>query len=196
MAVSKYTLPPPVYLPSSGGHTSSRLPFHQRVFAFHRYSVDEDGRLVTRMRNAGRDSHHKPYEHPLRSLTIQSGNQEVPPTSQDGSPRKQVDGAALSRLFQQLTPLTKDPSNFESNAAAICASFDLDPTTSTEIVSSFKQQLSADKTQGSNPPATSGPTTFQSRLGQPTNALNDTSNTTAPALTTDAMSTPTPFKQQ
>ncbi|KAF9642154.1 hypothetical protein BDM02DRAFT_3193802, partial [Thelephora ganbajun] len=101
---------------------------------------------------------HKPYERPLRSLTIQSGNQEVPPTSQDGPPRKQVDGAALSRLFQQLAPLTKDPSNFESNAAAICASFDLDPTTSAEIISSFKQQLPVDKTQGSNPPVTSGPT--------------------------------------
>ncbi|KAF9652254.1 hypothetical protein BDM02DRAFT_3183963, partial [Thelephora ganbajun] len=105
-------------------------------------------------------------------LTVQPSNREVPPIFQDGPPRKQVDGATLSRLFQQLTPLTKDPSNFESNAASVCASFDLDPTTSTEIISSFKKQLPADKTQGSNPPATSGPTTSQSIISEPpTNAL-------------------------
>src|SRR6266478_2566355 len=80
MSVSKYTLPPPVYLPSSGGYTSSRLvsevspfmthiptlkmayyftiqPFHRRVFAFRRYSIEDDGRLVVRTRNGGRDSY-------------------------------------------------------------------------------------------------------------------------------------------
>lgn len=78
MTAPKYTLPPPIYLPSSGGYTSSRLtqevsastyyrtqanthdlstqPFHRRVFAFRRWSVDEDGRLVCRTRHAGRDS--------------------------------------------------------------------------------------------------------------------------------------------
>jgi len=60
-----------------------------------------------------------------------------------------MDGATLGRLFQQLAPLMVDASSFESNAAAICASFDLDPVTATEIVSSFKQQLPANGTQGS-----------------------------------------------
>ena len=94
-------------------------------------------------------SRNRPYERPSRSATTQLGNQEIPRTSQDGPPRKRMDGATLGRLFQQLAPLTKDPSNFESAAAAICASFDLDPATSAEIVTSFKQQLPADKTQGS-----------------------------------------------
>lgn len=80
MSGSKHMLPPPVYLPSSGGYTSSRLasevslcfppaplfemahglsvqPFHQHVFTFRRYSVEEDGRLVVRTRNAGYDSY-------------------------------------------------------------------------------------------------------------------------------------------
>lgn len=193
MSVSKYTLPCPVYLPSSGGYTSSRLasevslfsppasafgmahdfsiqPFHQRVFAFRRYSVEEDGRLVARTRNAGHNSyvpsascraydltdvantsrHHcKPYERPSRPATLQSSNRDVPQASQEGAPRKQVDGATLSRLFQQLVPLTVDPLTFESRATAICAAFDLDSTTSTEIISSLKQRSQADRSQGS-----------------------------------------------
>lgn len=218
MPVPTDTLPLPIYLPSSGGCTSSRLvsevssstnsacvfetahqlvvqPFHRRVFAFRRYSIEEDGRLVARTRSAGRDSyvsyisgraydptntvhvsHHRPHERPSRPSTVQPNDREVFSTSQNGPPRKQVDGTTLGQLFQQLAPLTKDPINFESNAAAICASFDLDPATSTEIVTSFKQKLPADRTQESecvskcfspnlvlmprsSPPVTSGPTT-------------------------------------
>ena len=78
MTPSKYTLPPPIYLPSSGGYTSSRFvedvsvfidigdpqpftqrlivqPLHQRVFPHRKYSFDEDGRLVCRTRNANRE---------------------------------------------------------------------------------------------------------------------------------------------
>jgi len=194
MSIPKYILPPPVYLPSSGGHTSSRLvsevslsttfaspietthlfgmqPFHRRVFAFRRYSVDEDGRLVARTRNGGRDlyvflipccarslvdnlgiSRHNPYGYPSRPSILQPNqpnHQGVPPTPQNAPPRTQMDVAILGQLFQQLTPLMKDPLSFESNAATICASFDIDPATSAEIVSSFKHQLSADRTQGS-----------------------------------------------
>jgi hypothetical protein len=116
---------------------------------------------VSRTRNPGRDSYvplishpagnptnfvntsrSKPYERPPKSVIIQ-------PDDRDVSPRKQVDGTTLGHLFQQLAPLTKDPSNFESAAAAICASFNLDPTTSAEIVASFKQQLPTDKSRGS-----------------------------------------------
>ena len=69
----------------------------------------------------------------------------IQPDNQGVSLRKQVNGATLGRLFQQLASLTKDPLNFESAAAAICASFDLDPMTSAEIISSFKQQLPTDR---------------------------------------------------
>ncbi|KAF9787391.1 hypothetical protein BJ322DRAFT_1019815 [Thelephora terrestris] len=150
MSLSKYTLPCPVYLPSSGGYTSSRVisePLHQRVFPFRRYSVEEDGRLVARTKNAGHTS----------PATLQSSSRDVSQASQEGSSRKQVDGATLSRLFQQLVPLMVDPPTFESRAAAICAAFDLDPTTSTEIIGSFKARLQADKAQGSILPVTSGP---------------------------------------
>jgi hypothetical protein len=142
-------------------------PFHRRVFLFRRYSVEEDGRLVSRTRNAGHDSYvssifrraygptkitnisrRKPYKRLSRPATLQSSSRDAPQTSQDSPPRKQVDGATLSRLFQQLAPLTVNPSSFESSATAICAAFDLDPATSTEIISTFKQQSPADKTQG------------------------------------------------
>ena len=124
--------------------------------------------MVARTRNAGRDScvfsisyrthnpanivgisRHKPYEHLSRLPTVQPNNQRVPPTFQNTLPRKQMDVATLGQLFQQLAPLMKDPSSFESNAAAICASFNLDHTTSAEIVSSFKQQSPVGRTQGS-----------------------------------------------
>ncbi|KAF9783285.1 hypothetical protein BJ322DRAFT_1021987 [Thelephora terrestris] len=202
MSASKYTLPCPVYLPSSGGYTSSRLssePFHRRVFAFRKYSVEEDGRLVARTRNGG-------HELPA---TFQSKNRDVPQASQDSLPRKQVEGAALSRLFQQLVPLTTDLSNFESKAAAICEAFDLDPTTSTEIISSFKHRLPADTSQRSNPspPATSGPTIseprptdslapFRESIADPGPSINTGHSHAAPATTAEATSTPTPFKQQ
>jgi hypothetical protein len=145
-------------------------PFQRRVFAFRRYSVEEDGRLVARTRGAGHhdsqvssisylacdsanassanNSRYKPYERASKPATIQPSNRDVPQTTRDVAQRKQVDGATLSRLFQQLVPLTADPSNFESSAAAICTSFELDPATSAEIIGSFKQRSSTDKGQG------------------------------------------------
>ena len=57
--------------------------------------------------------------------------------------------ATMGRIFQQLVPLSKDPLSFEFTAAAVCASFDLDPTTSTEIVNSFKQGSPVDRTPAS-----------------------------------------------
>jgi hypothetical protein len=55
----------------------------------------------------------------------------------------------MGRLLQQLVPLSKDTSNFESTAATVCASFDLDPTTSREIINTFKEQSPVDKASGS-----------------------------------------------
>ena len=119
----------------------------------------------------------------------------------------------MSRLFQQLAPLTKDPSTFESKASAVCASFDLDPATSMEIVGSFKQQLSANQTQGQRcvqlenhrviglplltpnfslfrtpPAATSGPTANE--------PIPDTSAPIPLITNPTESSTPTPFKQE
>jgi len=75
-----FPLPPIVYLPSSGGYTSSRIvpevrnfrlssieawllkpaphtqtPDRQR-FPFRRYSIDDDGNLVCKTRNVARDT--------------------------------------------------------------------------------------------------------------------------------------------
>jgi hypothetical protein len=193
MSTPKYTLPPPVYLPSSGGYTTSRLtqevsaqppvtklkqthtlflqPFHRRVFAFRRWSIDEDGRLVCRTRHASRDScvcyiclppfaselsnfisRPKPYDRPSRPLaSVTPDDQDTrTTTSRDHSARMTIDGPTLSRLFQNLTPLVKEsPLDFNSKATAICASLGIDPVTSEEIVSLFKMQLVANGSQGS-----------------------------------------------
>jgi hypothetical protein len=54
----------------------------------------------------------------------------------------------LAGLFQQLIPIAlNEPVVFESKASAICASFDLDPTTSEEIINSVKQQFPAIRNQ-------------------------------------------------
>jgi hypothetical protein len=136
-------------------------------------------------------------------------------TGRDVLPRKQVDGATLGRLFQQLAPLAKDPLTFESKASVVCASFDLDPTTSMEIVASFKQQQSADQTQGPRyvqscraigipsltssfnlfrtPPAgTSGPTTSEPIDQRASDTLALIPTVANPTGTP----TPTPFKQE
>jgi len=78
-----HPLPPIVYLPSSGGYTSSRVTPEVRHFAsvhwkpgcldlthvvlliqtpdrqrfpFRRYSIDDDGKLVCKTRNVARDT--------------------------------------------------------------------------------------------------------------------------------------------
>ena len=136
----------------------------------------------------------------------------APATGRDAYPGKRVDVATLSKLFQQLAPLMKDPSTFESNASAVCALFDLDPATSTEIINSFKQQLPANQAQGPRcargcrvirlplptpnfslfkiPPAatSSGPTT-------PERAV-DTFAPTSFGVKPNETPSPTPFKQE
>ena len=79
-AMPDHPLPPIVYLPSSGGYTSSRIVpevrcFHicsiegrlfepaprtqtpdRKRFPFRRYSIDDDGKLVCKTRNVARDT--------------------------------------------------------------------------------------------------------------------------------------------
>lgn len=60
--------------------------------------------------------------------------------SQD-APRTSIDGQTLGLLFQNLTPLVKEPSGFSSKATAVCTTFGLDPVTSKEVVELFKNQF-------------------------------------------------------
>ena len=97
------------------------------------------------------DSHPKPYDRPSRppAFAVPNG-QDAYTTSQDHTPKTTIDGPTLSRLFQNLAPLIKEPSSgFDSKAAAICTSLGLDPATSGEIVSSFKKQFVASGNQES-----------------------------------------------
>lgn len=107
-------------------------------------------------------SRYNPYERSSRPFATQSNNQDTSPAPRDSPQRKQIDVTTMSRLFQQLVPLSKDPSTFESAAAAVCASFDLDATTSAEIVSLFKEQSRVESTSVSK--CVSGSNVFLSYL--------------------------------
>ena len=61
---------------------------------------------------------------------------------------RRIDPPTFSRLFQQLVSVAiNEPLAFESKALAICASFDIDPTTSADIVNSVKLQFPAARNQ-------------------------------------------------
>ncbi|KAF9781589.1 hypothetical protein BJ322DRAFT_1111514 [Thelephora terrestris] len=208
MSTPKYTLPPPVYLPSSGGYTSSRLtqePFHRRVFAFRRWSIDEDGRLVCKARHAGRDSRPKPYDRISRPLAFATPSDQDTrsPTSRNHPTRMNIDGPTLGRLFHSLAPLVKESSSdFDSKAAAICTSLGLDSVTSEEIVSSFKTQFLAGGSQESSAPGRlppeSGPHTGTIVQPTPATVIPPSSAPVPPPPPTASSSTSnlTPFKQQ
>lgn len=69
---------------------------------------------------------------------------------QGHTPRANIDGQTLSRLFQNLAPLIKESSSsFDSKATTICTVLGLDPTTSEEIVGTFKKQFVANGNQES-----------------------------------------------
>ncbi|KAF9793088.1 hypothetical protein BJ322DRAFT_1103524 [Thelephora terrestris] len=204
----KYTLPPPVYLPSSGGYTNSRLtqePFHRRVFAFRRWSIDEDGRLVCRTKHAGRDLRPKPYDRPSRPVAFSTPNDQDArkTTHEDRSTRTNIDGPTLSRLFQNLAPLVKETSlDFDSKATVICASLGLDPVTSKEIVSSFKMQFAESSPPNHPPPASGANTETIVQRTSPNTGLSTSApvpSTSAAASSFPTAPTPsnlTPFKQQ
>lgn len=93
----------------------------------------------------------KPYERPSKppgfTTPNDRGSSRIP---HDHTPRTNIDGSTLGRLFQNLAPLVKESSSdFDSKAAAICASLGLDPTTSEEIIGSFKRQFRANGSQES-----------------------------------------------
>ena len=132
-------------------------------------------------------SRQKPYERPPNPMSVVP--HDAPATGRDVPSRKQVNGATLGQLFQKLASLAKDPSTFESKASVVCASFDLDPTTSMEIVASFKQQQSADQTQG--------PRCVQSRRAIGTPSLTSSFNLfRTPPVGTSGPTTSEPIDQR
>jgi len=78
---------------------------------------------------------------------VASPGADCPPAPED-LPTKRVDSSTFARLFQQLLHIAvNEPLTFESKASLICASFDLDPTASEEIINSVKQQFPAARKQ-------------------------------------------------
>lgn len=79
---------------------------------------------------------------------MSSPGTDFPPAPRDPLPAKRVDPSTFARLFQQLIPIAiNEPLTFESKALTICASFDLDPAASEDIVNSVKQQFPAIRNQ-------------------------------------------------
>lgn len=114
-----------------------------RVFDFYLYGDLTDDRVCT--------SRPKPYDRPSRPPAFATPNdQDTHPMTQTHTPRMNVDGPTLSRLFQSLAPLINETSSgFDSKATAICSTLGLDPTISEEIVGSFKKQFVANGSQDS-----------------------------------------------
>ena len=91
----------------------------------------------------------KPYDRPQKVPdSAPSPGVGWPPAPRSHPPPKRVDSSTFAGLFQQLIPIAvNEPVAFESKASAICASFDLDPTTSEDIINSVKQQFPAVRNQ-------------------------------------------------
>ena len=93
----------------------------------------------------------KPYDRPHKFSDrdrMPSPGADRPPVLRDPLPTKQVDPSTIARLFQQLIPIAiNEPLAFESKASTICASFDLDSTTSEGIINTVKQQFPATRIQ-------------------------------------------------
>lgn len=91
----------------------------------------------------------KPYDRPQRLFDrVPSPGTDGPPALRDPLPTKRADPSTFAQLFRQLISVAaKEPLAFESKALAICASFDLDPTTSEDIINSVKQQFPAIRNQ-------------------------------------------------
>ncbi|KAF9784447.1 hypothetical protein BJ322DRAFT_1109157 [Thelephora terrestris] len=138
-----YSLPPIVYLPSSGGYTSSRMvpetPDRQR-FPFRRYSIDDDGNLVCKTRNVSRDSRLKPYDKPpsrSKPAPLPSRRSPSPQETEDGS----SDPNAAARLFASLVPtIMQNPKALDS-VSSICAAHNVDSTVTASIIRAVKKQL-------------------------------------------------------
>lgn len=96
-------------------------------------------------------SRSKPYDrHQGYSGREASPSPERKTTPGNPQTLKQIDPSVFPQLFTQLIPIVvKDPLGFESRALAICASFGLDPATSTDVVNSIKQQFPATHNQES-----------------------------------------------
>ncbi|KAF9783893.1 hypothetical protein BJ322DRAFT_1021656 [Thelephora terrestris] len=151
-------LPPPIYLPSSGGYTRSRIvpePVDRRRFPFRRYSYDEEGFLVVRTKNMNRDPRPHPYE---KSVPRPSA---TPSESRAVCPARTLDSGSATELLKQLIPtLAQDPESFESSALSIFNAHNIDPSVSDALVKVVKQSFAASPSEPIPDSSQEAPRTF------------------------------------
>ena len=88
-------------------------------------------------------SYPEPYNR-LQKHSDRTASPSPEPNPPPANPQtsKQIDSSTFSQLLLQLMPIAvNEPLVFESKAAAVCASFNLDSATSADIISSLKQQF-------------------------------------------------------
>ena len=185
LVAMNHTPPRTIYLPSSGGYTSSRIvpevgsstrggsdltkfpvqSIDRRRFPFRRYSIDEDGSLVCRSRNIGKEAYvcrfrlappqvlnaehldrrSRPYDTSLRATardlphrprTPVSGQALVPP----------CDSASAAQILNRMIPaIIQDPTAFEESIPTVCAEHNIDPPILESLVQNLKLAQPASK---------------------------------------------------
>ncbi|KAF9790992.1 hypothetical protein BJ322DRAFT_1170923 [Thelephora terrestris] len=148
--MSDQPLPPIVYLPSSGGYTSSRIvpetPDRQR-FPFRRYSIDDDGKLVCKTRNISRDTRLKPYDRPpSRPTSLPPRRSPSPQVAEDGS----SDPNYAARLFADLVPTIMQTPKALDSVSSICAAHNLDSAVTASIIRAVRKQLEPPEDEASD----------------------------------------------
>ncbi|KAF9646695.1 hypothetical protein BDM02DRAFT_3188596 [Thelephora ganbajun] len=144
-------LPQIIYLPSSGGHTGSRITpelITRRRFPFRRYSIQEDGSLVARVKHLDRVARPHPYAKPaVRSNTppLCRGSISLDPESPSTRPTSTStsDPNLNMELLKNLVPaLIEDPTSFEELISSICAAHGIDESVISAVTQATKRSMS------------------------------------------------------
>ncbi|KAF9643068.1 hypothetical protein BDM02DRAFT_3192257 [Thelephora ganbajun] len=144
------TQPPPViYLPSSGGCAGSRITpelITCRRFPFRRYSIQEDGSMVVRVKHPNRDARPRPYAKPAVRFSTPPPRRASPPLDSEfasTNPASTSDPNPIAELLKSLIPaLVEDPTSFEESIPSICVAHDIDRSVISSVMQETKRRSS------------------------------------------------------
>jgi len=174
-----------IYLPSSGGYTNSRIvpevglstrgggdltkfpvqSIDRRRFPFRRYSIDEDGSLVCRSRNIGKEAYvrsfrlappqmlntkhsdrrSRPYDTSLRAAACDLPNRPRTPVSGQALVPPSDSASATQILSRMIPAIIQDPAAFEESIPTVCAEHNIDPPILESLVQNLKLAQPASK---------------------------------------------------
>ncbi|KAF9653291.1 hypothetical protein BDM02DRAFT_3182831 [Thelephora ganbajun] len=143
--------PTVIYLPSLGGHAGSRITpelVTRKRFPFRRYSIQEDGSMVVRVRHPNQDARPRPYAKPVvRFNTPSSRHASLLPNFESASAHptstSTSDPNPTVELLKSLVPaLVEDPSSFEESISSICAAHDIDESAIFAVMQATRRRSS------------------------------------------------------